>query len=214
MNTVQLRFAKRIVPVQYEYEELEISFAVDADANLVERTNEMKAFVTNSLYGTTQTAITPTTSLKGESHGNSQESIEESNKKISGKKSRKSSSKEEVTSSATEEMEPVESPFKAEAPETTIPEETKTEAKAATKTAKAGKSIAIVYDRENPDHRSTMSNFLVKLTGGKEWSKDKEKSKKASAELTGKPFLDASGEILDTFKELCKEKFGVTSDAL
>lgn len=211
MNTVQLRYAKRIVPVQYEYEELEVHFGVDADANLISRTEEIKAFVNNALYNRTQPAITPTTSLKGETHGNSQESKQEVVKETSSKKSRSKSSKEEVaTSSATEEMEEVESPYKADAP-ATIPKETKAETKTA---VKGKKETAILYDRENPDHRSTMSNFLVKLTGGKEWSKDKERSKKASSELTGQPFLDKAGEILPSFQELCKDKFGVTSDSL
>lgn len=206
MNTVQLRYAKRIVPVQYEYEELEVHFGVEADSNLVSRTEEMKAFVNNALYGKfTTPAITSDKSLKGESNGESnKKSKQESIKETSSKKS--SSKEDEVNPS--EEMEEVKSPFKETKSE-------KTETKAAAKTeAKGKKEATIAYDRENPDHRSTMSNFLVKLTGGKEWSKDKEKSKKASAELTGKPFLDKAGEILPSFQELCKEKFGVTSDDL
>lgn len=216
MNTVQLRYSKRIVPVQYEHEELEITFGVDCDANLVARTEEMKAFVHNTLYGKTTSTITSTNSLKGETNGNSQESVKESSKKTSGKKSSTKSSQEEVKTSeaTTEEMEEVESPFKGQAPSEPSKEEVKTEAKTTAKAAdKAAKGV-ILYDRENADHRSTMTNFLTKLTGGKEWAKDKERSKKASTELSGQPFMDKAGEILPSFKELCKEKFGVESDAL
>lgn len=202
--TTHFRFQKRIAPAPYEHEELEVNFSVEQGENLEEKVLHHKNLVYKALKGTIEskstspntTSQSKTEKPQGESHG--QEDSKESGKKGSKKSSKESS--EEVTTPASET--------------TPAPAETKSEPKSEkTKAKKADEGIP--YDCENKDHKSTLSNFLTKLTGSKDWAKDKEKSVKISKEvLHGQPFLAKDGTVLGSFEALCKEQFGASSDVL
>lgn len=211
-TSINVSFMKRVTTGPYEHEEMKVEFSVPSSDLLESVTAERKDFVYRTLgKPTTATNFIPTikpeatTSLKGEKHDNSEENSEKSNEASN----KKSSSKGEKSSSEKASSKKSVNTAEVEAPEK-VAEPSKTEEKS----AKTKKSDVILYDRENPDHRSTMSNYLTKLTGGKDWAKDKEKSKAASAALSGQPFMDKSGEILESFQTMCQEKFGISSDDL
>jgi len=63
---------------------------------------------------------------------------------------------------------------------------------------KAPKSTNIPYDRNQDTHRQLLSSFLTKNYPS--W-KTKEGIKEFSASLVGKEFLDAEGNILESFKK-------------
>lgn len=222
MSSINVNFMKRITTGPYEHEEMSVQFSVDSRDLLESTTRDYRDFVYRTLGKPTsviepQTLRTPTTpsatSSQGEENGKSnKESSKESSSKKSSKKSSSKGSEEEVSSTASsEEMEEVPSPY-TKSTESSEPskEETKT-----TKPKKAAKEDGIPYDCDKDEHKSTLTNFLTKLTGGKEWSKDKERSRKISREvLHGQPFLAKDGSILPTFSNLCKENYGVTQDVL
>jgi DNA mismatch repair ATPase MutL len=227
MSSINVSFMKRVTTGPYEHEEMSVQFQVESQDLLSSTTEHYRAFVYRTLgkpltavqettsTKTSQPSTTETTSsTKGEENG---KSSEKSRSEKSGKKSGQKSQQEEVveTTSKTvesEEMEEVESPFKEtpKAEPSSAKETTKKEGK------KASKEDGIPYDSVKEEHKSTLSNFLTKLTGSKEWAKDKARSKKISAEiLHGQPFLAKDGSILPTFQNLCSEHFGGnTADVL
>lgn len=212
-QTTHIRYAKRICPVQYEHEEMEVHFAVEANENLAEKTQTMKQFVHSTLYG----RIANVNPSKGDDHAKQDNQKGDKKSSTEGKKTGgKSQGQEEVKTSAsaqTEEMEEVPSPFKETSSEPSKEEAPKKESPKK-ETKKETKEIGVPYDSALQEHKSTLTNFLTKLTGGKEWAKDKEKSQKISREiLHGKPFLDKSGKILPSFEALCKEQYGVGESA-
>lgn len=189
--TTHIRFAKRIVPVQYEYEEMEVTFSVDVTDDLSNKTKQMKDFVYNTLLNINTikadgTNVTATTTPE-KSNGN-----KESSK--SGSKEVCSKSKEEVISSPSKEGEVI-SPSK---------DEVKSEKKEK-KTKPANSDIP--YDSAKQEHKSTLTNHLTKITGGKKWAEDKEKSKAIAQKLHNLPFMSKEGAILDTFTDLLKKEF-------
>lgn len=221
MNSITVSFMKRVTTGPYEHEEMSVQFSVDNEIQLENTTQSYREFVYRTL-GKPVSFIPPQTnpttkletSSQGEENGESnKESSKESGSKKSSKKSSSKGSKEEVTSTtSSEEMEEVESPYKQSASESSKEDTSKTEKKS-TKTAK--KDDGIPYDCEKEEHKSTLTNFLTKLTGGKEWAKDKERSRKISREvLHGSPFLAKDGSILPAFSELCKNQYGVSTDVL
>lgn len=220
MSTKTISFTKRITKGPYEHEELKVEFIVEESQNIHSEMEYHKNFVYSTLGVLSNKPInTPAPTqenIQGEPNGKSNEdSSEESSSKHNEKSSSKSRSKkqklqqEEVKSSSeevevdynspSEEMEEVTSPFKAQ-----------TEDKSSTKSEpkKGKKQEGIPYDSEQKEHRSTLTNYLTKLTGGKEWAADKEKSKKISKDvLQGQPFLGNDGKILPSFEGLCKTHF-------
>lgn len=203
--TTHFRFQKRIAPAPYEHEELEVNFSVEPGEDLEGKVLHHKNLVYKALKGTIESKQTTqsTTTEKTQGADNGKESSEKSSKKDSKKSSEKAS------------KESSEEGVKSPAPETTpAPAEQKSEPKSEkTKAKKADEGIA--YDCENKDHKSTLSNFLTKLTGSKDWAKDKVKSTQISREvLNGQPFLAKDGTVLESFETLCKEQFGASSDVL
>lgn len=222
MSSINVSFMKRVTTGPYEHEEMSVQFSVDDKSVLASTTQEYRDFVYRTLgkpttaIQTTTPSIQAATSSQGEDHGNSQESNSEKGNKKSSSKGSKKSRQEEVTQaseSSSEEMEEVPSPFTKSAATT---EPSSEEAKPKTEKAeKKKKEDGIAYDCEKDEHKSTLTNFLTKLTGGKEWAKDKERSRKISREvLHGQPFLAKDGSILPSFSSLCKEQYGVAQDVL
>lgn len=171
---------------------------------------------TNFLGKTNSYLVTPTSNnaqTMEESHGNShQESNEEnceetsegkepvSKKKSSSKKSVKQNSEAGSVNNKTavqeqsdpaEEMEEVDSPFKARPEEKAIP-----------------------YSRTNERHIDVLTSFLTKLVGGDSW-KQHPNITQFSISLVGKPFVDSEGNIVPSFAEECTRFFGIkTSNGL
>lgn len=216
--SIHVSFMKRVTTGPYEHEEMNVQFSVEKKQELETETQEYKNFVYRtlgkSLPSTSTTTPAPTQETsKGEKDAKQKDSQEakgskKSDQKASAEKSGKEKSSEKevaASTSTTEEMEEVESPF-TDSKESTPTKETKKAAK---------KDEGIPYDSEKGEHKSTLSNFLTKLTGGKEWAKDKVRSQKVSKEiLHGQPFLGKDGGILPSFETLCKENFGNTADVL
>lgn len=211
MSTKTISFTKRITKGPYEHEELKVEFIVEESQNIHSEMEYHKNFVYSTLGVLSNKPInTPAPTqenIQGEPNGKSNEdSSEESSSKHNEKSSSKSRSKKQklqqeevVSDTASEVMEEVASPFKAQ-----------TEDKSSTKSEpkKGKKQEGIPYDSEQKEHRSTLTNYLTKLTGGKEWAADKEKSKKISKDvLQGQPFLGNDGKILPSFEGLCKTHF-------
>lgn len=79
-----------------------------------------------------------------------------------------------------------------------VKEEVKVEEVEVVEEVKAPKSTNIPYDRNQDTHRQLLSSFLTKNYPS--W-KTKEGIKEFSASLVGKEFLDAEGNILESFKK-------------
>lgn len=112
-----------------------------------------------------------------------------------------------------EEMIPVESPFKAHSSEKSEePKEEKKEVKqpaGETKVEKGTKTAPhISYDRTVKEHRSTMATYLNTYHKGWQTKKPQDLIVTFSGGLHGKPFMDAKGNILDSFKAELAEFFG------
>lgn len=95
-----------------------------------------------------------------------------------------------------EEMEEVTSPFKD------IPAEE--EAPKATKPPKG----TVMYDKEVKEHRSRLATYLGTHHAGWQTKRGKDEIAKFSHGLHGKPFEDAKGNMLDSFKAELAEFFG------
>lgn len=211
MSSINVSFMKRVVKGPYEHEEMKVEFSVEDRSALDATTIDYRAFVYRTLgvelasnKTTTSSSTTKETTSKGEDNGKSNK---ESGKKSSEKESSEKSSKEEVNTSS-------EAKEKTSTKTDTQADQSQSENKS-TKKSSSKKDDGIPYDCDKDEHKSTLTNFLTKLTGGKEWAKPKERSQKISREiLNGQPFLAKDGSILPSFSALCKEQFGVSSDVL
>jgi len=87
-------------------------------------------------------------------------------------------------------------------------EEVKPKAKAKTTPApKKKKSKATPYDREEELHKTIFGDCLTEIN--KKWRTDKKlklKAQAASRVLNGADFLDADGEVLESFKESLEDQ--------
>lgn len=106
-----------------------------------------------------------------------------------------------TTTAAAEDMEDVESPYKATdkgAGEDLLAEDT-----GRPEGSSGGKKTApfISYDRAVKEHRSTFAAHLNQAHPRWKVVKTKEELDKISSTLTGKPFMDAEGNILESFKQ-------------
>jgi hypothetical protein len=132
---------------------------------------------------------------------NTQESKQESKSKKSSKKSSEESKQEKVAKP--EEMEEVESPFKAESPK---------ESKEEKVSKKSAVTAAEPYDREDATSRASFTTYCTRLhNGSKEWKKNPD-LKEISQKLHGRPFLNKDGSIDPTFEAKAKELFGIEED--
>lgn len=204
--STHVRIAKRIAPAPYEHEELELNFAVEPGQSLEQELFKHKALLYKTLKATvtftpsTTTAPTEQSATQGDSSGKESNGKEKASQKSSQKESGEKSGKEEVKTSS-EAKAPAE---KSESKPSDKKEKPEKAEKASTKKADEG----IPYDSENKDHKSTLSNFLTKLTGSKDWAADKVKSAGISKEkLHGQPFITKDGTVLPSFEALCKEHF-------
>lgn len=98
---------------------------------------------------------------------------------------------------------------KAPAADTSSDEEDKAPAKKSKPEKKKApkKAKAVAYDREVKAHKKEFGGLLHEHFEG--WKEDddlKAKAKEVSATLTGKDFMDAKGNVLDSFVEALKEE--------
>lgn len=188
MKEVSVTFMKRVTKGQYQHEEMSVGFTTSPEA-LESETISYKKFVYRHLgadEGMSSPIPEETTQTKGKDHGS-----EEKSRKSKSTGEEKSSQKEEVVL------------------ETTPPKEDKVKKPKAPKEDKKKSAGEIVYDSDNSDHKSTLSNHLTKITGSKAWAEDKAHSKKvAKEELHGQPFMAKDGSILESFTAICKKHFG------
>jgi hypothetical protein len=154
------------------------------------------------LYSPEEVKELPKQEIKDEVKEESkQEVAKESKPKKSSKKSDKESKQEKVETS--EEMEEVESPFKAESPK---------ESKEEKVSKKSAGTNAEPYDREDATSRASFTTYCTRLhNGSKEWKKNPD-LKEISQKLHGRPFLNKDGSIDPTFEAKAKELFGIEED--
>lgn len=199
MSNATIRYLRRVNLGNFNHEELDITIGADQNvADLEGKVLEIKQFVLNVLVSTKQVQLKEE---KVEVKIAEEHIIKETPKK------------EEVKKAPVDEVPPV---IEEEAKK---PAKEKTKSKAVEKKVeeapkKVAKVTTIAYDRENKDLRSTLTTFLTKLHGGdKSWAK-REDAKEISISLVGEAFMDTEGHILESFANLCKEKFGIEEDAL
>lgn len=70
------------------------------------------------------------------------------------------------------------------------------------------KSKDITYDRSVDAHKNALSVYLSNTFPGWKVAKPREEIIAFTSSLEGKPFMDESGEILDSFKDILKGFFG------
>lgn len=111
-----------------------------------------------------------------------------------------------------EEMEEVESPYKAHPSEKKSEEpkeEVKAEVVAGEEKVKKNKATPhISYDRNVKEHRSTLATYLNTNHKGWQTKKPQDEIVKFSSDLHGKEFMDTKGNILDSFKTELSGFFG------
>jgi len=94
---------------------------------------------------------------------------------------------------------PKEEEKKVEAPKEEKKKETKSETQVKTNSGKTGKVVN--YDRKNDDHKNQFANWLDEEHAGWDEEDKIQSFSNASIKCAGIPFLDAEGEILQSFKD-------------
>lgn len=171
------------------YESVEVGFtaAVEEGESAIDVLHTLKALSHNFFHSETQPAL----QVEEPKVEEKPKVVEEKPKKEKPKKEKKSKSEEmadivdgqEVPPVITnkEEMEEVESPF-------------------------TNSSKAVIYDLKNKDHRDRLAAYLNKTYPN--WkTKPKETLLSMSQELSGKPFEDLNGVMLDSFKNVLSGYF-------
>ncbi len=174
MKPTEISYMKRKNLGNYEHEEVKITAVLDEDENAGAGIEELKVMVDQALGDNTAPAVTTTKTGKD-------------------KKAGKKDAKPEVVEAEEVEEEEIEA---AEVEEETEEEEV-VETK---KPAKAGKKSGSVYSRANETHKALMVEQLTKLFP--KWKKTdagKAKAKAVSKSLDGEQFLDADGDIVNSF---------------
>lgn len=181
-----IRFLQRRVLAQYEHAELEITDVISKDDNLSVAIKDLISTVQDALYG------------KGEFSKDAPKAVAPVLEKITKPKKEEAKTSEPVekeTPKQEEVVSPVEKPLveeKKEEPKKAAKKETKVVTKVSKDTA---------YDRTLDTHKNNLGVFLDASFPNWRKSDNLKKAGEASKALQGTSFLDASGNILDSFKE-------------
>lgn len=184
-------FTERRVLKQYEHREFTASGTVIEGLCPVEAAKELKQFVVDMIYE------------KGDfSHESlAKEEVKVENTVVEKKKPVKTET-EKKEEAKVEESKPLPKEEKVEAKE-----EKQTKSSTEKTTVKKETSMKVKpskdtnYDRTLDTHKNLLGKFLDEKYPGWRKSDVIEKATKASKELVGTAFLDADGNVLDSFKE-------------
>ena len=178
----------------YEHEEITLHAEFTQDFSLEQQLADLRSRIETALYA--EVTLPPVTDIVApvKTSTLTEEVKPPVAKPAPVEKKAKAAKKEKIEApSDSEEMEEVESPYKEEA---TKKEESSKHPKG-----------TVYYDKEVKEHRSRLATYLG--TNIKDW-----KTKKTGAEiaefstfLTGRPFEDSKGNMLDTFKTSIKDFF-------
>lgn len=198
METSQsIRFLRRRNLGQYEHTELEVTDVVTDRSKLTSTIKEVMATVRDALYGmgefaetkTSETAVDKVTKPKKEEVAKkSEESKTETPKQGEVVKPEEKPQVEEKKVEETKVEEKKEEPKKTAAPK-----------KETTRVTKASKNTA--YDRVLDTHKNNLGVYLDAAYPNWRHKDNIKKASDASKALQGTEFLDAEGNILDSFKE-------------
>lgn len=171
---------------QDDYEKCKSELLVEVDTTLGGLLGEKKA---------------PTRGRRGASNMDAEEEPKEEPKKRTRRGAAKK--EEEPASEEPAEEKPKRTRTRGKAKEEPKEDEPKEEPKKRTRSrGKAAKPKITPYDRENEDHQNLMLGVLTKEYG--EWENDEEicgAIKPASVALNGSDFLDADGNVLESFTD-------------
>ena len=169
----------------YEHIEMSATAKIEEGEDSTAAMLRLKDAVHNALYGTVNKTI-----IKEETVA---EEVKE--EKVTKKKATKQTKEEKVLEAAVDK---VEDSFKGQ----DIPEVIKEE-------PKAKKAKGMAYDSTIPGHKSIFGGYLAKKYNTA-WKtvKPTDEIKEFTASLNGKDFLDANGNILDSFLDLVHGFFG------
>lgn len=183
-----------------------ISQAVEA---AVDRATEMflglAPVVAQAISDKVEGSLTKPSEPQGADNGQSkQEGGEESSPKKERKTRQSKQQEKELLKSEPpkEEMEEVESPFKAAAP--TAPQESEVKEE-----KKTNKSSAEPYNREDKTSKASFASFVTRLHNNSKAWKERTDLKEISTSLHGLPFIEKDGSITPEFEAKCRELFGL-----
>lgn len=215
----EARLVKRYSTGDYEFEQYELNATVDGKESGAEVLAELKKQINDAFAGNAKKTEEPKTK-KGKKANGKGKSSTVSDEDESDDDSAEEADDDEVESSDDDEAADDEdgdssddSSEDSEEDDESESEDEEDEPKPAkgkgNKGGKVGsktKPKAQNYNREVEEHKSLFSSILRSVAP--QWNKSDEskaKAKKVSAAMNGKPFLDADGEVLDSFTSEVKK---------
>jgi hypothetical protein len=205
-----VKYGRRFNMGNYEAEDLSAEIAVEEGEDATEALGVLKEWVENN-----RTRVDAAETDEEAEETDEEEDVPPAKKK---KASKKTKVVEEDEDGEDEELEDMEDDEEAEEDEEDEDEESdeeeesdedeaeepKSKKKAPAK--KTFKKKGTVYDREDQLHKKLFVEACTAATGVKDWvKKNASKAKTVSVKLNGTDFLDADGDVVDTFKAAIKK---------
>ena len=200
MKVTEVKYSKRFNLGNYEHEEFTVTAIVEEDADVKESLNEIKDVVNATQAGA---EISENSVEKEDVKPKTAKGRGVKNPKKSQEPTTEGEEDEEEENNEEEDDQKVESEDSEEDAEVEEDEEEPKGKKAKGSNGTSGKrtkSRATSYSRVDDLHKKIVGDFLNEEVPG--WNKKyKENALLASKKMNGKDFLDADGEVIESFKK-------------